>query len=124
MNKNIWGDFQICIGVPLKFFYVLQNKECVYLTKLLPTMTSIWLNYVNVPDYSENVKNMFLYEKILRYLKNDYQFFDTFKAEDCKIRGNCNLLIKVKFHKLEGSSPLILRILELFAREACKFLKR
>ena len=67
---------------------------------------------------------MFLYEKILRYLKNDYQFFDTFKVEDCKIRGNCNFLIKVKFHKLEGSSPLILRILELFAREVCKFLKK
>ena len=30
---------------PLKFFYLPQN--CVYLTKLLPTMTSIWLNYIN-----------------------------------------------------------------------------
>ena len=43
-------------------------------------------------------KNMFLYEKTHRYLKNDYQFFD---ALDCKIRGNCNLLTKVKFHELE-----------------------
>ena len=44
---------------------------------------------------------MFLYEKIHRYLKNDYQFVDTSKAKDRKIRGNCNLLIKVKFHELE-----------------------
>ena len=33
---------------------------------------------------------MFLYEIKHRFLKNDYQFFDTL-----------NLLIKVKFHKLE-----------------------
>ena len=37
--------------------------------------------------------------------KNDYQFFDTLKTKDSKIRGNCNLL-KVKFHELEWSSPL------------------
>ena len=48
---------------------------------------------------------MFLYEKTHRYLKNDYQFFDTLKTKDRKIKGNCNLLIKVKFHELEGSSP-------------------
>ena len=44
---------------------------------------------------------MFLYEITHRYLKNDYQFFDTLKTKDHKIRGNCNLLIKVKFYKLE-----------------------
>ena len=33
-----------------------------------------------------------------RYLKNDY---DTLKTNDRKIRGNCNLLIKVKFCNLE-----------------------
>ena len=49
---------------------------------------------------------MFLYEITHRYLKNDYQFFDTLKTKDRKIRGNCNLLIKVKFYKLEWSSPL------------------
>ena len=49
---------------------------------------------------------MFLYEKTHRYLKNDYEFFDTLKTKDRKIRGNCNLLIKVKFHELESSSPL------------------
>ena len=38
---------------------------------------------------------MFLYEKTHRYLKKDYQFFDTLKTEGHKIRGNCNLLIKV-----------------------------
>ena len=39
-------------------------------------------------------KDMFLYEITHRFLKNDYQFFDTL-----------NLLIKVKFHKLEWNSP-------------------
>ena len=46
-------------------------------------------------------KNMFLYEITHRYLKNDYQFFDTLKTKHRKIRGNCNLLIRVKFHELE-----------------------
>ena len=36
-----------------------------------------------------------------RYLKNDHQFFDTFKTKDRKIRGNCDLSIKVKFHELQ-----------------------
>ena len=36
-----------------------------------------------------------------RYLKNDYQFFDTLKTNDRKIRGNCNLLTKAKFYNLE-----------------------
>ena len=44
---------------------------------------------------------MIRYEKAHRYIRNDYQFFDTLKTKDCKIRGNCNLLIKVKFHELE-----------------------
>ena len=44
---------------------------------------------------------MFLYEITYKYLKNDYQFFDTVKTKYRKIRGNCNVLIKVKFHKLE-----------------------
>ena len=48
------------------------------------------------------------FHKRSRYLKNDYQFFDTLKAKDRKIRGNCNSLIKVKFHELESSSPLTL----------------
>ena len=43
-------------------------------------------------------KNVFLYEKTHRYLKNDYQFFDTLKTKDCEIRRNYNLLIKDKFH--------------------------
>ena len=36
---------------------------------------------------------MFLFVKTYRYVKNDYQFFDTLKTKDRKIRGNCNLLI-------------------------------
>ena len=48
---------------------------------------------------------MFLYEETHRYLKNDYQFFDTLKTKDFKVRKNCNLLIKVKFYKLQWSSP-------------------
>ena len=46
-------------------------------------------------------KNMFLYEKTHKYLKNGYHFFETLETKDRKIRGNSNLLIKVKFHKLE-----------------------
>ena len=46
-------------------------------------------------------ENMFLHEVTHRYLKNDYRFFDTLKTKDCKIGGNCNLLLKVKFHQLE-----------------------
>ena len=53
-------------------------------------------------------KIMFLSEKTHRYLKNDYQFFHTLNTKDHKISGTCNLLIKVKFHELEWSSPLIL----------------
>ena len=44
---------------------------------------------------------MLLFEITQKYLKNDYQFFDTLKTKDRKIRGYCNLLIKVKFHQLE-----------------------
>ena len=44
---------------------------------------------------------MFLHEKTHGSLKNDYQFFDTLKTKYRKIRGDCNLLIKVKFHELE-----------------------
>ena len=44
---------------------------------------------------------MFLYEITHRYLQNYYQSFDTLKTKHRKIRGNFNLLIKVKFHKLE-----------------------
>ena len=49
---------------------------------------------------------MFLYEITHRFLKKDYQCFinDTLKTKDHKIRGNYNLLMKVKFHKLERSS--------------------
>ena len=60
-------------------------------------------------------KNMFLYDKTRRYLKNDYQFFYALKTKDCKIRGNCNLLTKVKFHELEWSSPLTTRPLLLWS---------
>ena len=40
------------------------------------------------------------------HLKNDYQFFDALKTKDRQIRGNCNLLTKVKFHELDWSFPL------------------
>ena len=56
---------------------------------------------------------MFLYEITHRYLKNGYSFFDTLKTKDSKIRGNYNLLTKVKFHKLKWSSPLRTAILQL-----------
>ena len=44
---------------------------------------------------------MLLYEITHRYLKNYHRSFDTLKRRDCKIGGNYNLLIKVKFHKVE-----------------------
>ena len=52
-------------------------------------------------------RNLLLYEKTHRYLKNDYQFFDSLKTKDGKITGNCDLLTKDKFHELELRSPLI-----------------
>ena len=60
--------------------------------------------------------HMFLYEKTHGYLKNDYQIFDTLKTKDRKIIGNCNLLIKVKFHELEWSSPLRVKIRSVFKK--------
>ena len=45
---------------------------------------------------------MFLYE----IRQERFSIFDTLKTKDRKIRGNCNLLIKVKFHKLDRSSFL------------------
>ena len=82
------------------------------LTKPLPPMMSIiLLNNINSFWLLKKMdKNMFLYEITHRYLKNDYQFFDTLKTKHRKIRGNCNLLIKVKFHKLEWSSPLTSKV--------------
>ena len=52
-------------------------------------------NYVNLIKLiiEKMYKNMFLFVKTYRYVKNDYQFFDTLKTKDRKIRGNCNLLI-------------------------------
>ena len=44
---------------------------------------------------------MFLYKKTPRYLKNDYQFFDTLKQKIVKLEANCNLSLKVKFHELQ-----------------------
>ena len=46
-------------------------------------------------------KNVFLYEKTLKISQERLSIFDTLKTKDRKIRGNCNLLIKVKFHELE-----------------------
>ena len=44
---------------------------------------------------------MFLYEETHKYLRNVYQIFDALKTKGRKIRGNCNLLKKVKFHELD-----------------------
>ena len=55
---------------------------------------------------------MFLQKITHRYLKKNDQLYDTLKTKQNKIRGNCNLLIKVKFHKLEQISPLRSRFLQ------------
>ena len=88
-----------------KLWSIRLRSICDYgLTKLLPTMTWIWLNYI---------KSFWLVRKCIKtyikaYLNNDYhQFFDILKTKCHKIRGRCNLLIKFKFHELEWSSPLI-----------------
>ena len=44
---------------------------------------------------------MFLYEIAHRISRAMIDFFYTLKTKDRKIGGNSNLLIKVKFHKLE-----------------------
>ena len=64
-----------------------------------------------VSEYSENAWNMLLYE-------NDYQFLDTLKTKDRKIKVDCNLLKKVKFHELEWSSSLTPRHWNQFADDA------
>ena len=58
-------------------------------------------------------KNVFLYKKTRRYLKSNYQFFDTFETKVRKIRGNCNLLIKDWLEKLKRSSAFYLFFLLL-----------
>ena len=60
---------------------------------------------------------MFLYEKHIDISITiiDYRFFHTLKTKDGKIRENCNLLIKVKFHELESSAPLIQKLFLLQA---------
>ena len=40
-------------------------------------------------------------------LRNDYQFFDAFRARDRRVRGNCNLLAGVRFHELGWGSPIL-----------------
>ena len=61
------------------------------LTKHLPTMMSMLLNNINSFRLLKKLdKSLFLYEITHRYLKNDYQFFDTLKTKHRKIRGNCN----------------------------------
>ena len=82
-----------------KLWSIRLRNICDYcLTKLLLTMMSIWLNYIN---------SFWLFRKCIKtYLENHYQFFDILKTKYCKIRRSCNLLIKVKFHGLEWSSPL------------------
>ena len=57
---------------------------------------------------------MFLHEKTHRYLKNDYQFFDALKTKDRKIRGNRNLLTKVKVkHACNGCHDLLMMSINL-----------
>ena len=70
-------------------------------------MTSVWLNYIN----SFWLFRIFIKACFCKRKSRDisrtfiFQFFDALKTKGRKIRGNCNLLIKVKFHELEWSSP-------------------
>ena len=58
---------------------------------------------------------MFVYEKHIDTSITIIDFFHTLKTKDGKIRENCNLLIKVKFHELESSAPLIQKLFLLRA---------
>ena len=42
-----------------------------------------------------------LYLSNAQYILYIHTFFDTLKTKDRKIRGNCNLLRKIKCHELE-----------------------
>ena len=83
----------------------------ICLTKLLPAMTSIYLNYS---------KSFWLFRKCIKtcfcmrkQISQDWlSIFDALKTKDRKIRGNCKLVIKVRFHELEWSSLLIFCILK------------
>ena len=41
---------------------------------------------------------MFLHEET-KISQERFQFFDTLKTKERKVKGHCNLLTKVKFHK-------------------------
>ena len=49
----------------------------------------------------------FCMKKHINVSRTIIHFLILYKAKDRKIRGQCNLLIKVKFHELERSSPVI-----------------
>ena len=49
----------------------------------------------------------FCMKKHIHVLRTIINFLIPYKTKDRKIRGHCNLLIKVKFHELERSSPVI-----------------
>ena len=100
--------FELTYVYHINLILIILPSRCsflfTFLTNLLPTMTSIWLNYNNsFWLFRKCLKTCFSMRKHI-YLKNDYQFFDTFKTKDRKIKGNCDLSIKVKFHELEWSS--------------------
>ena len=104
--SNILDKTKKCICLTKE---VVGRNSITYLglTKFLPSMTSISLNYINsFWLFRKCTKTCFFLKKMHRYLNNGYQFFDTLKTKGRKIRGNCNLLIKVNFHELEWSSPL------------------
>ena len=75
----------------------------ICLTKFLPTVTSIWLDYVSFWLFRKCITTYFCVKKY-RYLRNDYH--DTLTTKNRKNRGDRILFIKVKFHELEWSSPL------------------
>ena len=91
------------------YTYILYIYIYIYicLTKLLLTMTSIWLNNINsfwlLKKYTKTCFCMRKHIDISRTIT----IFRYLKTRDRKIRGNSNLLIKVKFHELEWSSTLI-----------------
>ena len=76
MNLNIWGDFQICISVPLTYSFFLQNSAsltfCKYALNISKSFDRVWdeglLYKVETVGISGDLLNLFQ-----SFLSNRYQ---------------------------------------------------
>ena len=63
MNLSIWGEFQVCISVPLtsNFFVnmTLRMEVAINITLSQSSITTEWFNHVAHKQFSEKVKGAF-----------------------------------------------------------------